>query len=88
MGSAVSHFQITLFSLPVSQICALTVLLSTLMLRVANSTPIVDLDSRLNSFLVNRESTMVKLVYDEASRKAYDFCIQQQKDMVSQVIKG
>jgi hypothetical protein len=27
------------------------------MLRVANSTPIVDLDSRLNSFLVNREST-------------------------------
>jgi hypothetical protein len=56
------------------------------MLRVANSTPIVDLDSRLNSFLVNRESTMGKLVYDEASREAYDFCRKQQKDMVSQGI--
>jgi hypothetical protein len=31
------------------------------MLRVANSTPIVDLDSRLNSFLVNRESTTSQL---------------------------
>lgn len=28
------------------------------MLRVANSTPIVDFDSRLNSFLVKRESTI------------------------------
>lgn len=42
---------------PVSQICALTVLLSIASERVANSTPIVDLDSRLNSFRVNRERT-------------------------------
>jgi len=42
---------------PVSQICALTVLLSTLMLLVANSTPIVDFDSRLNSLRVKRDST-------------------------------
>lgn len=40
-----------------SQICALTVLESTLMERVANSTPMVDFDSRLNSFRVKREST-------------------------------
>lgn len=40
-----------------SQICALTVLPSTLMLRVANSTPMVDLDSRLNSLRVKRERT-------------------------------
>lgn len=40
-----------------SQIWALTVLESTLMDRVANSTPMVDLDSRLNSLRVNREST-------------------------------
>lgn len=42
----------------VSQIWALIVLLSTGILLVANSTPIVDLDSRLNSFLVNRESKL------------------------------
>lgn len=42
---------------PVSQIWALTVLPSTLMERVANSTPIVDFDSRLNSLRVNRERT-------------------------------
>jgi hypothetical protein len=42
---------------PVSQIWALTVFPSTLIDLVANSTPIVDFDSRLNSFLVNREST-------------------------------
>lgn len=42
---------------PVSQICAFTVLPSTLMLLVANSTPIVDLDSRLNSLRVKRERT-------------------------------
>jgi hypothetical protein len=41
----------------VSQIWALTVLSSTLIDRVANSTPMVDLDSRLNSFRVNRERT-------------------------------
>jgi hypothetical protein len=46
-----------IFNSPVSQIWALTVLPSTLIDLVANSTPIVDLDSRLNSFLVNREST-------------------------------
>ncbi|CAA6665799.1 unnamed protein product [Spirodela intermedia] len=40
----------------VSHICALMTLSSTLMLRVANSTPIVDLDSRLNSFRVKRDS--------------------------------
>ncbi|CAA7397520.1 unnamed protein product [Spirodela intermedia] len=40
----------------VSQIWALMTLPSTLRLRVANSTPMVDLDSRLNSFLVNLES--------------------------------
>ena len=41
-----------------SQICAFTVLVSMLSDRVANSTPIVDLDSRLNSLRVNRESTV------------------------------
>lgn len=42
---------------PVSQICAFTVLPSTLIDLVANSTPIVDFDSRLNSLRVNLEST-------------------------------
>lgn len=42
--------------LPVSQIWALIVFPSTCILLVANSTPIVDLDSKLNSFLVNRDS--------------------------------
>lgn len=32
---------------------------STCMLLVANSTPIVDLDSKLNSFLVNLESRLL-----------------------------
>ncbi len=41
--------------LPVSQIWALMVFPSTWMLLVANSTPIVDLDSKLNSLRVNRE---------------------------------
>lgn len=45
---------------PVSQICALSVLPSTLIERVANSTPIVDFVSRLNSLRVNRESTCRK----------------------------
>lgn len=40
-----------------SQICALIVFCSTEMLLVANSTPIVDLLSRLNSLRVNRERT-------------------------------
>ena len=39
----------------VSQICALMVLPSVLMLLVANSTPIVDLDSKLNSLRVKRD---------------------------------
>ena len=43
--------------LPVSQIWAFTVFPSTLIDLVANSTPIVDFDSRLNSLRVNREST-------------------------------
>lgn len=34
------------------------VLESTCMLRVANSTPMVDLESRLNSLRVNRESRL------------------------------
>lgn len=38
----------------VSQICALIVFASTWMERVANSTPIVDLESRLNSLRVKR----------------------------------
>lgn len=42
---------------PVSQICALTVFWSTEMDLVANSTPMVDLDSRLNSFRVKRDRT-------------------------------
>ena len=43
---------------PVSQICAFSVLPSTLIDRVANSTPMVDFVSRLNSLRVNRESTV------------------------------
>ena len=43
---------------PVSQIWAFMVLLLTCMLLVANSTPMVDLDSRLNSFLVNRDNKL------------------------------
>ncbi|KAF7070937.1 hypothetical protein CFC21_076363 [Triticum aestivum] len=42
----------------VSQIWALTTLSSTWMLRVANSTPMVDLDSRLNSLRVKRVSRL------------------------------
>lgn len=42
---------------PVSQICAFNVFPSTLIDRVANSTPMVDFVSRLNSLRVNREST-------------------------------
>lgn len=43
---------------PVSQICAFNVFPSTLIDRVANSTPMVDFVSRLNSLRVNRESTV------------------------------
>jgi hypothetical protein len=52
--------EVCLEDIPVSQICALTVLPSTLIERVANSTPIVDLDSRLNSLRVKRESTEIE----------------------------
>lgn len=45
-------------SLPVSQICALIVFASTWMLLVVNSTPMVDFDSKLNSFLVKRETRL------------------------------
>ena len=40
-----------------SHICAFMILLSRLIDLVANSTPIVDFDSRLNSLRVKREST-------------------------------
>ncbi len=43
----------------VSQICALMIFPSTWMLLVANSTPMVDLDSRLNSLRVKRESKLL-----------------------------
>lgn len=43
----------------VSQICALIIFPSTWIPRVANSTPMVDLDSRLNSLRVNRESKLL-----------------------------
>lgn len=45
--------------IPVSHIWALIVLLSTWILRVANSTPIVLLDSRLNSLRVKRPKRLV-----------------------------
>ena len=45
--------------IPVSQICAFRSFPSQSMVRVANSTPIVDLDSMVNSFLVNRESRLL-----------------------------
>ena len=45
-----------------AKIWAMKTLSSTWMLRVANSTPIVDLDSRLNSFLVNLESKIDFLI--------------------------
>jgi hypothetical protein len=43
---------------PVSHICAFTLLLSIVIVRVANSTPIVDLLSKLNSSRTKRESTV------------------------------
>lgn len=43
--------------LPVSQICALMVLSSIDSVLVANSTPMVDLESKLNSFRVNLDRT-------------------------------
>jgi hypothetical protein len=62
----------------VSQIWALTVFPSTVVERVANSTPIVDFESKLNSFLVKRESTTDPLTRaitrERLSRRAYDFC--------------
>jgi hypothetical protein len=55
---------------PVSQICALRVFPSTLIERVANSTPIVDFVSRLNSLRVNRESTCHKASIEGLGRRA------------------
>lgn len=57
-------------SSPVSQICAFTVFPSTLIDRVANSTPIVDLDSRLNSLRVKRDSTMGTSFQHDSLQKA------------------
>ena len=45
---------------PVSQICAFTLLLSTAIVRVPNSTPIVDLLSILNPLRTKRESTVAR----------------------------
>ncbi len=42
---------------PVSQICALIIFPSISLVRVANSTPIIDFESKLNSFRVNRDRT-------------------------------
>lgn len=50
---------VVVVSLPVSQIWALMTLLSTWMLRVANSTPMVLLDSKLNSLRVNLPRRLV-----------------------------
>ena len=44
--------------LPVSQICALIVFSSMDSVLVANSTPMVDLESRLNSLRVNLDKTV------------------------------
>ena len=63
-------------SIPVSQICALSVFPSTLIERVANSTPIVDFVSRLNSLRVNRESTLPQRVnrgFQQDFIGTYDF---------------
>ena len=46
------------YDLPVSQICALMVLSSMASVLVANSTPMVDLESRLNSLRVNLDRTV------------------------------
>ena len=43
---------------PVSQTCAFILASSTVTMRVANSTPIVDLLSGLNSLRTNRDSTV------------------------------
>lgn len=56
---SINWFKNYLWHSPVSQIWALIVLLSTTMLRVANSTPIVDFDSRLNSLRVKRDSRLL-----------------------------
>ena len=64
-------------NLPVSHIWALMVFPSTFMDRLANSTPIVDLDSRLNSLRVNRESTRSCQANDEESDFASQYCFGQ-----------
>ena len=61
-------------SIPVSQICAFRILPSTVMERVANSTPMVDLVSWLNSLRVKRERTASNqfVVLPITFRKPYD----------------
>ena len=58
MGKTLDVYVMYMY-IPVSQIWALIILPSTWILRVANSTPMVLLLSRLNSFLVNRERRLL-----------------------------
>lgn len=57
-----------------SQICAFNVFWSTWIDRVANSTPMVDLVSRLNSLRVKRESTAGELASDTFYPRPFHFC--------------
>jgi hypothetical protein len=67
---------------PVSQICALMVFSSIDSVLVANSTPMVDLESRLNSLRVNLDKTArirrLKRILSEATKIlwTYGFCWQ------------
>ena len=67
-----------LYDLPVSQICALMVFSSMDSVLVANSTPMVDLESRLNSLRVNLDRTVwMKWLRSAAIGwpfSTYDFC--------------
>jgi len=53
----------------VSHICALMVLLSTDILRVANSTPIVDLDSMLRNISAIQLSKVPEFISGEATQQ-------------------
>ena len=55
-------------NVPVSHIWAFTVFPSTLIVRVANSTPIVDLESKLNSLRVKRESTLSSVLLGSGAK--------------------
>ena len=66
-------------SIPVSQICAFSILPSTVIERVANSTPMVDLVSWLNSLRVKRERTVrnqfvVLPIIDRSPYDCYRVC--------------